>query len=275
MTKLPLSVCIVSGAEAHRIGRAVASVVGWTTELVVVLNADVADGTDRIIEATGGRVYREPWKGFIGQKNSATAKCTQPWLLNLDADEEVSPALRDEIIQLLGRAPRTNAAYEFPRCTLYCGRWIRHGDWYPDRVRRLWQRNLARWSGDEPHAQLTVDGSLGRLRSDLWHYSFENIAHHVSKIVPYQQPAVRRRLATGPPASVAELVVRPWWRFLRGYVFRRGFLDGWQGYYIARLNAFATLTRYALCFESRESRAANSPSAPTDDRIESPDEALR
>lgn len=262
MTPLPISVCLVSGAEARRIGRALASVTGWTSEIVVVLNAEVADGTERIVETHGGRVIREPWKGFIGQKNSVAEKCTHPWLLNLDADEEISPALSDEIHRLLKGASPTHAAYEFPRCTRYCGRWIRHGDWYPDRVRRLWRRDQARWAGDEPHACLEMDGTLGRLHSDLWHYSFESIAHHVSKIVPYQQDAVSRRLAAGRSAGVAELVVRPWWRFLRGYVFRLGFLDGWQGYYIARLNSFATLTRYALLRDASESAEGRNPPMP-------------
>ena len=241
MSKPPLSVCMVSGAEARRIGRALASVAPWVSEIVVVLNADVTDGTDKIVAAHGGKVFREPWRGFIAQKDSVTAKCSQPWVLNLDADEEVSPALRDESLRMLnGPVPRC-AAYEFPHCTRYCGRWIRHGDWYPDRVRRLWRRDQARWAGEEPHAQLAVSGPVGRLRSDLWHYSFQSIEHHVSKVVPYQREAARRRLATGRPGRVIELVLRHGWRFLRGYLLRRGFLDGWQGYYIARLNAFATL----------------------------------
>jgi glycosyltransferase involved in cell wall biosynthesis len=250
---------MVSGAEARRIGRALDSVAGWAAEIVVVLNEEVADGTDRLIQERGGRVSREPWKGFIGQKNSAAAKATQPWLLNLDADEEVSPALRAEISDLLSGAGSPAAAYEFPRCTWYCGRWIRHGDWYPDRVCRLWRQGQAAWTGEEPHARLAVRGPVRRLRSDLWHYSFDDLAHQISKIVPYQADAVRQRLGAGRSSSALELVVRPWWRFLRGYVFRRGFLDGWQGYYIARLNAFATLTRYALMREAGVRRRGTQP----------------
>jgi hypothetical protein len=181
------------------------------------------------------------------------------WLLYIGVAAEVSPAQRDEIIRLFSRQPLRCAAYEFPRCTRYWGRWIRHGDWYPDRVRRLWRRDRARWAGEEPHAQLAVNGSLGRLRSGLWHYRFESIEHHESKVVPYQREAVRRRLASGRPGCVIELVLRPGWRFLRGYLLRRGFLDGWQGYYIARLNAFAILTRYALFFEARATDADGRP----------------
>jgi hypothetical protein len=133
-------------AEAHRIGRALESVAGWGAEIVVLLNQEVQDGTEQVVARFGGTVYREPWKGFIGQKNSVAAKTAQPWVLNLDADEVVSAPLRAELEGLF-RDPSKSApptAFEFPRCTLYHGRWIRHGDWYPDRVQR-WRRGAAQW----------------------------------------------------------------------------------------------------------------------------------
>lgn len=247
--KLPISVCIVAGNEAHRIAATLQSVQNWTREIVVVLNSDVNDGTDKIAESFGAKVFREPWKGFIGQKNSVAEKCGETWLLNLDADEVITPELQAEITAATGQS-RPAIAYEFPRCTFYCGRWIRHGDWYPDRVLRLWQRGAARWAGEEPHAYLAVTGRTGRLKSDLLHYSNESIARHVAKIVPYQAGFVQSQRAAGKTAGFLELAVRPLWRFLRAYVFRLGFLDGWQGFYIAGLNAFSSLTRYALLRES-------------------------
>ncbi|MCU0770905.1 MAG: glycosyltransferase family 2 protein [Verrucomicrobia bacterium] len=258
MTKLPISVCIVSGAEAHRIGKALESVAGWVSEIVVVLDDRAQDGTERVVERYGGRVFREPWKGFIGQKNSVADKCTQPWLLNLDADEVVSEPLRQEIESLFGQPDRldAHAAYRFPRCTFYCGRWIRHGDWYPDRVLRLWRKDSARWGGEEPHAHLQVSGRIGTLKSDLLHESNESIAQHVAKIIPYQDGFVKRRLAEGRLAGVFELCLRPPWRFIRAYLLRLGFLDGWPGLYIAGLNAFSTLTRYALLKEAELKRQA-------------------
>src|ERR1700690_973779 len=121
--RLPISVCMVSGAEASRIDRALESVVGFASEIIVVLNADVADGTDRIAAEHGAKVFREPWKGFIGQKNSAADKATQDWLLNLDADEIVPAALAEEIAGVVSAPNMRHAAYEFPRCSFYCGRW--------------------------------------------------------------------------------------------------------------------------------------------------------
>ncbi len=248
--RLPLSVCMISGAEAHRIGRALESAAAWAGEIIVVLNQDVADGTEQIALRHGAKVFREPWKGFIAQKNSAADKASHDWLLNLDADEIVPPALAGEIAGRVSAPTARHAAYEFPRCSFYCGRWIRHGDWYPDRVLRLWKRGAARWTGEEPHARLEVIGTVGRLRSDLLHHSNESIARQIAKITPYQVAFVKQRLARGGSAGVFELAVRPGWRFLRAYCFRLGFLDGWQGFYIAALSAFSTLTRYALVREA-------------------------
>jgi len=250
--RLPISVCIVSGAEAHRIGQTLESVASWTGEIIVVLNAEVQDGTDEVAARYGARVFREPWKGFIGQKNSVAEKATKPWLLNLDADEVVTPGLAAEIRAAVSLPQSPHAAYEFPRCTFYCGRWIRHGDWYPDRVLRLWQRGKARWTGEEPHARLEVAGNIGRLRSDLQHHSNESIARQIAKIAPYHADFVKRRVEAGKPVGGFELVIRPVWRFLRAYFLRLGFLDGWQGLYIAGLSSFSTLTRYAMVREARQ-----------------------
>lgn len=250
--RLPISVCMISAAEASRIRRALESVAGFASEIIVVLNADVTDGTDRIAAEFGAKVFREPWRGFIGQKNSVADKASQQWLLNLDADEIVPSALAEEIAQVIPAPTAPHSAYEFPRCTFYCGRWIRHGDWYPDRVIRLWQRGAARWTGEDPHARLDVKGSVGRLRSDLLHYSNESIARQVAKIAPYHAAVVRQRVQDGRSAGIFELAVRPWWRLVRAYGFRLGFLDGWQGFYIAALSSFSTLTRYALVREAEE-----------------------
>lgn len=253
MTKLPISVCMIAGAEAGRIGRALASVSGWAGEILVVLNQEVSDGTDALCEQQGAIVFREPWKGYVAQKNSAAQKASGPWILSLDADEEVSPALRNEIAFTLGsqEASRPYAAFEFPRCSYYCGRWIRHGDWYPDRVVRLWRKGSTTWVGIEIHERPEVKGAIGRLRSDLLHYSNQNINWQLEKIGRYADPFVRHYLAAGRRPGWLDLTARPTWKFLRAYFFRLGFLDGWPGYYIAWLGAFSTLTRYTKLLEAR------------------------
>ena len=249
---LPVSVCIISGAEARRIGRALESVSGWAAEIIVLLNEDVADGTEEIARHHGARVFREPWKGFISQKNSAAQKASQPWLLNLDADEVVTPELARDIAATVSSPEPPHTAYEFPRCTLYCGRWIRHGDWYPDHVLRLWRNGSARWAGAEPHAKLEVTGTIGRLKSDLHHFTNDNIAAHIRKIIPYSDDFVRDHAGKTSRAGFASLALRPFWRFFRAYIIRLGFLDGWQGYYIAWVSAFSVVTKYARLRELPE-----------------------
>jgi glycosyltransferase involved in cell wall biosynthesis len=251
--RLPLSVCMISGAEAHRIRRALDSVAGWTSEIIVVVNDDVSDGTDRIAASYGARVFREPWKGHIAQKNSAADKAAQPWILGLDADEVVPPPLRSEIAELLaGSGPPGKAvACSFPRCSFYCGRWIRHGDWYPDRQTRLWQRGHAHWGGIDPHDKLLVDGPVNQLRHDLWHYTVETINHQIIKTMKYADDFARHCVEQNQTVTFLDLLVRPAWRFWRAYLFRLGFLDGWQGFAIAWLTAFYTFLRYLRAREAQ------------------------
>ena len=261
MNSLPISVCMISGAESRRIERTLKSVAGWTSEILVVLNHDVNDGTEEIALRWGAKVFREPWKGHIAQKNSAVQKAAQPWLLGLDCDEVVSPELRAEIERTFAdpAALERCAAFSFPRLTSYCGRWIRHGDWYPDRQTRLWRAGLAEWGGIDPHDKLLVRGTVGRLRGDLLHFSAENIDRQIAKIAAFSTDFVRHALRERRATTWCDLAFRPGWRFLRSYFFRLGFLDGWQGYHIAWMTAFYAVTRYAKVREAQAAPAETTP----------------
>jgi glycosyltransferase involved in cell wall biosynthesis len=253
LKQLPISVCIIAGNEAARIRRALESVAGWTSEIIVVLNDDVNDGTDKIAESFGAKVFRESWKGHIAQKNSAAQKANSDWILGLDADEEISPELGDEIRKLFTEPEklRVFAAFSFPRCTLYGGRWIRHGDWYPDRKIRLWRCGMGRWSGVDPHDKLIVQGRVGRLRSEMLHYSMEDLEHLVRKTLVYSDVFLRQQIEMGRKVSSLDVWGRPAWRFGRGYLLRLGFLDGWQGFHVAWMGAFYTFLRYARVLEEQ------------------------
>jgi len=258
MTRLPISVCMISGAEARRIARTLESVAEWTAEIIVVLNEDVSDGTEEIARQHGARVFREPWRGFGPQKQSAAAKATQEWLLGLDADEVVSPELRAELATLFADRQRLErfAAFSFPRLSWYCGRWIRHGDWYPDRSTRLWRRGRGEWEGSQVHEKLRINGPVGKLRGNLHHYSRESIDAHLRKIIPFSDQFLRQHPSQDRTPGVFDLAVRPLWRFGRAYFLRLGFLDGWPGYYIACHTAFSTLVRYAKLREARQQAQA-------------------
>lgn len=241
---------MISGAEASRIGRALESVADWTSEIIIVLNADVSDGTEEIAVQHGAKVFREPWKGHVAQKNSAAEKASQPWILGLDADEEVSPELREEMAAAL-KSPGSTAAFNFPRCTWFGGRWIRHGDWYPDRQTRLWRKDRAVWQGVNPHDRLEVDGPIVTLRAELRHYTAETLDQFVRKTLIYADIFAQECAARGRRISPFDLATRPAWRFVRGFFLRLGFLDGWQGLSIAWLGAFYTYLRYAKALEAQ------------------------
>lgn len=250
---VPVSVCIISGAEAGRIGRALASVSGWAAEVNVVLNEEVTDGTEEICRQHGAHVFREPWRGYVAQVNSAAAKATQPWILGLDADEVITPALQAEIQSAVKADAGASqpVAFSMPRLSFYAGRWIRHGDWYPDRKIRLWRRGLGGWEGEEPHYHVVIQGAVGRLRGDIQHFSYDSLKHHVAKVQLYSDLFARDALKAGRPISMLDLIIRPPWRFLRGYFFRLGFLDGWQGFVIAWMSALLAFLKYAKLREAR------------------------
>ncbi len=236
---------MISGAEAHRIRASLESVKEWAAEIIIVLNADVSDGTEEIAKSFGAQVFREPWKGHVKQKNSAAEKAAQPWILGLDCDEVVSPKLREEIFNLLQEPSGAKSAYNFPRCTFFLGRWIRHGDWYPDRQTRLWKKGCASWNGIDPHDKLVVQGETGKLEGELLHFTADTLNQQIAKISSYSDDFLRDALATNKSATLFDLMIRPIWRFVRAYIFRGGFLDGWHGYYIALMTAFYSATRYA------------------------------
>ncbi len=258
---LPLSVVIVARNEAGNLPRCLASVRGWVSEIVVALN-DTTDGSAAIARESGARVQNLPWKGYRDTKNEAIALATQAWALCLDADEEVSAALHSAIVAFFARPDLgTFAGASFPRKVWFVNCWITHGDWYPDYSLRLIRRDRSRWGGDAyVHEKMICDGPVARLHGDLNHYSFPSISSHVSKINLFADLFVQQQAEKNGRFSAASAVLRPFWRFFRAYVIRRGFLDGFPGLYIAWATAFGAFVRYSRLWE-REN--AVKPSKPT------------
>ncbi len=248
---LPLSVVIVAKNEATNLPRCLASVQGWTAEIVVALN-DTTDASAEIATTHGARVVTLPWQGFRDTKNAALALATHPWALCLDADEEVSPALRADIAAFFARSDlATFTGARFPRKVWFIDRWITHGDWYPDLSLRLIQRARSRWGGDEfVHEKMECSGPVATLRGDLHHYSFPTLASHVAKINPFADLFLQQQKSRGARFSLAAAIVRPLWRFFRAYILRRGFLDGFPGFYIAWATAFGAFVRYSRLYEA-------------------------
>ena len=258
MNRLPISVCIIASNEAHRIGRTLDSVQGWTLEIILAIDDKVADGTDKIAVNYGAKVFSQPWVGHAAHRNFASSHATQPWLLAIDADEVVSEELREEIIAAFHNQKSDVAAYSFPRLSFFGGRWIRHGNWYPDRKVRLWRQDAGRWEGD-PHEKLVLRGDVVQLRADLFHFSNENIDQLLSKISVVSTIFVRQCQTRQRRTGWTDLTIRPLWKFFRAYFLRRGFLDGWPGYFIAWMDAFSTVTRYVKVIEAEQTKKPDVP----------------
>jgi len=268
MTSLPLSVVIVARNEAANLRRCLASVHPWAAEIVVALN-DTTDDSAEIAAGFGARVHTLSWQGYRDTKNAAIALASQPWALCLDADEEVSAALHADIAAFLSHPDlEAFAGARFPRKVWFIDRWITHGDWYPDYNLRLMRRGRARWGGDPfVHEKVICEGPVATLRGDLHHYSFPSLASHVAKINLFADLFVRQQQEKGRRFSLAVAVFRPFWRFFRAYVLKRGFLDGYPGFYIASATAFGTLVRYSRLWEEERKTEPSHPCAPAQGHI--------
>lgn len=246
---LPLSLAIISFNEEKRIGKCFASAQGLVREIIVV-DSGSSDETVSVSEAAGARVIHQAWLGHCAQKQVALDACTQPWVLMLDCDEELSDELRGSILEFFKSGD--SAWFQggrFNRKVCFLGRYITHGDWYPDRQLRLVQREKARIVGKDPHDKVELQGRFKQLHGDLLHDSFPTIKSYLDKITPYADDFVERQIQKGQRWSLSANLLRPLWRFFRAYILRLGFLDGFPGFWIAYATAFSVFVRYSRKYE--------------------------
>ena len=265
-----LSVIVITRNEAQRLPRCLASV-DWADEIIVV-DSGSEDDTVALARAGGARVIETAdWPGFGPQKSRALAAATGDWVLSLDADEWLSPELAQEIRQVLAAAPLdadgTGAVlgYELPRLSSFCGQWMRHSGWYPDRVLRLFRRGHGRFSEDRVHERVLLEGRQGRLRGTLLHESIPDLSSAIDKMNRYSSGRAEDLRARGRRGGLGRALAHGLWTFLRTYVLRRGFLDGSLGLVLAIHNAETTFYRYLkLELLGRQPVAGVQHSRPTD-----------
>lgn len=238
-----LSVIIITLNEAANIEACLQSV-SFADE-VLVLDSGSTDRTVELARALGAVVHvTSDWPGFGPQKNRALALARYPWVLSLDADERVPPALGQQIRAVLADQG-ANAAYEIPRLTQFCGRWIRHCGWTPDHVLRLFRRDGACFSDDLVHERVLLkQGVAGRLTAPLLHYSYPTPAHYWRKLEQYSQAWAQQRFAMGQKTSMGRAGLAGVVAFLRSYFFRLGFLDGAMGFAVCAMQAQAAFGKY-------------------------------
>ena len=245
MTRPTLSVILITKNEAELVSQCLESV-KWADEIVVV-DSGSTDDTVAIAGRAGARVEQAPgWPGFGPQKNRALALARGDWVFSIDADEEVTPALRDAILAVVeGRAGAGVAGWWVTRSSSFCGRTVRHGDWRNDRVLRLFRRDAARFSDDVVHERVLCPGPHGRLDGLLLHDSVDSLEDAREKTERYARLGAAKLRARGR-GGLAAALTHAAWTFLRGYLLRLGFLDGRAGLSIAALNARGTYLRYRL-----------------------------
>jgi len=246
-----ISVVLITLNEAQNIRACLASV-RWAEE-IVVLDSGSSDETLAICREFTDKIHVDrDWCGFGIQKNRALAHATGDWVLSVDADERVSESLRDEILATV-RAPGDHHAFAIPRRSSYCGRFMRHGGWWPDYVARLFRRETCRFSDDLVHERVMHPGAAGRLHAPLEHITYRNLEQMLGKLNHYSSAGAENLAAKGRRGGLGRAITHGLWMFLRTYILRAGFLDGREGFMLAVSNAETTYYRYLkLMYRNRE-----------------------
>lgn len=240
-----LSAVIITHNEERNIRRCLQSLKGIADEIVVV-DSGSTDGTERICREEGVMFQHHPWEGYSAQKNYAETLATGDWILSIDADEALSDTLSASIRNLFASTPDQTKVYSFNRLTNFCGKWIKHCGWYPDEKVRLWTRGTAQWDG-VVHEQLSFSHhpQQERLQGDLLHYSYYNVTEFVERQIHYATLAAEKEYERGRRATTGAVVFKPFWKFIRDYIFKGGLFDGHAGFVICKTNAFYTFVKYA------------------------------
>lgn len=261
-----LTVTVITRNESANIAAALESV-RWADEIIVV-DSESTDDTADVARRYTNHVVVRPWPGYVAQKNFAAAAASHDWILSLDADERVSPELGEEIRATLAAAPSV-AGYRIPRVTFHCGRWIRSTDWYPDYQLRLYNRRHGQWAGRYVHESVKVDGRVAVLRSELQHYAYRDIAHHLQTMDRYTTLAARQMFEDGRRANWIDIMITPRLTFFRNYILRGGFRDGMAGLVISSMNSHYVALKFAKLWELCSLSTSTPPGPGAADRTRS------
>lgn len=257
---MSLSVVIITRDEAENLGRTLQSV-SWADERIV-LDSGSTDQTLAIARQHGAQVFKEDWKGYAQQKNSAIAKASGDWVLSLDADEEVSPELAESVRQATGLRERGPNGYLVARRNFFLGRWIRHGGFYPDRKLRLFRRGTGQFIERDVHETMHVDGPISLLQGDLIHHAYPTLSGYIETMNRYSSLGAQIALEKGQisrsfPAFLVNVYYRPAMNLTWNYIFRGGFLDGREGFLLHLYHNVYVSWKYAKAWEASRARTTN------------------
>ncbi len=237
-----ISAAIITFNEEKNIERCIQSLFGVADEVVIV-DSGSNDKTIEIASGLGAKVIQNPFEGHIQQKNFAVAQTENDWVISLDADEALSDELKQSILEEKGKLK--GSGYEFNRLSNYCGKWIKHGGWYPDKKIRLFRKTEGKWGGKNPHDKYILnEGKPNFLKGDILHYTFYTVDEHKAQIVRFTDIAAQSLFELGKRSNWVKIYIKAVAKFVRNYIIKLGFLDGMTGFHICRLSAHATYLRY-------------------------------
>ncbi len=244
----PISVVIITFNEEEHIEQCIQSVQLIADE-VIVLDSGSTDATIAIAERNGAKVYHQPFLGYIAQTNKARTFAKYDYVLSLDADEMLEAALQQSILAV---KPNLSAyqGYKMNRLNNYCGQFIKHGLWYPDQKIRLYDGRKAAWKGNEPHPYIELDNmqSMLHLKGDILHYSYNNFEEHVLQNNKFSSLTANYLFKEGKRTSIFKIFFNPFWAFFNSYFLRAGFLDGFNGYVIAKQIGHLTFMKHVKLY---------------------------
>lgn len=243
---MKLSGVVIAKNEENNIERCLSSL-SFCDEIIVV-DSYSTDKTVELAKKHTSKVFTKNWSGYVDQKNYAVGLASSEWILSLDADEQVSEELRTEIQEMIKKDPKEDA-FSVPRRTIHSGQWIRYGGWYPNRLVRFFRKSRGEWRGEAVHEFWETKGRVGELKSDLIHYSFENISDQVQRNDLYSTLGAKALFENRCSFSIWRLLVKPISKFVETYFFKRGFLDGYRGFFISVSAAYSVFLKWAKLWE--------------------------
>lgn len=247
-----VSVCMITFNNSRTVEKALKSVASWASEIIVV-DSFSTDGTFEIAKKYATISEQRPWPGFRDQYNYCISKAKNDWVIFLDADEEISKELAEEIAERLELDAGAYDGYIAHRRNYYLGRWIMHGGWVPDSEIRLFRKSKGAFAGGL-HANVQVQGRVGELKHFYYHYNYRDIADQIDTINRYSLNAAQDMLREGKRFSLFDLLLRPPARFIKEYLLKRGFLDGLPGLVIAVSTMYYVFAKYAKLWELEQEK---------------------
>jgi len=254
-----ITVAIITKNEELNIARCLTSV-KWADEIIVV-DAYSTDRTCAIARELGATVIEREWTGFAAQKEFALQQASGDWVLSLDADEEVTAALKDEILKTIILDGHGDG-FEIPRKSFFLGRWIRYGGWYPGYQLRLLRKSKAKMNHRPVHEGFSVDGTIGRLTADINHYTYASLHQYIDKMNDYSSLDVSQKIGKHGTIRWYNFLLNPLAAFFRIYVSLQGFRDGFHGFLLASYSSLHVLVIYAKSWEYQQAIKNGVPSPP-------------